>query len=136
MQGEQPATCGEGLAANAVVPEKVGAFVGAMAELLQNHTRALDGRDSNARLEREAYEDLIEQLRAIASGLGTLAAAMRGYRDLPAAPHDERLLADQRSNDVFTAFIGAEEALLGQLRKGVDSHRAMLSAMGPAKLNE
>jgi hypothetical protein len=55
MQDEQPATCGEGLAANAVVPEKLGAFIEATAELLQNHMRTLDGRDANAHLERERF---------------------------------------------------------------------------------
>jgi hypothetical protein len=131
MQDEQPASCGEGLAANAVVPEKLGAFIGAMAELLQNHTRALDRGDANARLELHAYEDLVEQQRAVTSSLGALAAAMKGYRDLPAAPHDERLLADQKSIEVFSAFIDAEEELLGQLRKSVASHREMLNAMAP-----
>jgi hypothetical protein len=130
MQDEQPATCGEGLAASAVIPEKLGAFIGAMAGLLRNHMRALDRGDADARRELEAYEDLVEQQLAIASSLSTLAAAMRGYRDLPPAPHDEHLLADQKSVDVFTVFISAEEELLGQLQKGVDSHRAMSNAMG------
>lgn len=135
MQDEQPATCGEGLSANAVVPEKLGIFIGAMAELLQNHMRALDRSDPNARLEREAYEELVKQQRAIASSLSALAAAMRAYRNLPAAPHDEGVLADQRSAEVFTAFLGAEEELSGQLQKGIDSHRAMLNAMEPGRSN-
>lgn len=132
MQDEQPATCGQGLAASAIVAEKLGAFIGAMAELLQDHTRALDGRDANARVEHAAYEDLVKQQRAIASSLSTLAATMRGYRDLPAAPHDESVLADQRSIDVFTALIVAEEELLGQLQEDVESYRAMLNATGPS----
>ena len=125
----QPSTCGEGLAANAIVPERLGKFIGAMAELLQNHMRALDGSDPNARLEFEAYDDLVGQQRTVAASLATLAAAMEGYRDLPAAPHDVHLLADQRSIDVFAAFITAEESLLGQLKDGVESHHAMLNAM-------
>jgi hypothetical protein len=129
MQDEQPATCGEGLAANAVVPDRLRAFIGAMAELLQNHMRALDRGDSNARLELHAYEDLVGQQCAIASSLSALADAMRGYRDLPAAPHDKRLLADQKSIEVFAAFIQAEEELIGQLQRGLASHHAMLSAM-------
>ena len=55
---------------------------------------------------------------------------MRGYRDLPPAPHDMRVLADQRSVDAFGAFIGAEESLLALLQESVRSHREMLSAMG------
>jgi hypothetical protein len=130
MPEEQPATCGQGLALNAVVPEKLATLMSAMAELLQNHTRSLDPGDANARLERDAYEHLVREQRAVASSLSALADAMRGYRELPAAPHDEGVLADQRSLDVFGAFIGAEEEMLVQLQKNVRSHRAMSSATG------
>jgi hypothetical protein len=129
MQDEQPATCGEGLAANAAFPEKLGALIGAMAELLQNHTRSLDISDANARLERDAYEHIVEEQRAIASSLGSLAVAMRSYRDLPPAPHDEAVLADQKSIEIFAAFVGTEESLLAELQKSLRSHRAMLGAI-------
>ena len=109
MADEQPATCGEGLAANAVVPEKIAALFSAMADLLQNHTRSLDVGNANARLENDAYEHLVTDQCAIASTLRALGAKMKGYRDLPPTPHDMRVLADQRSVDVFGAFIGAEE---------------------------
>ena len=129
MPDEQPATCGEGLALNAVVPEKAAALISAMAELLQNHTRSLDPGDANARLERDAYDHLVRDQRAIASRLSALAAAMRSYRDLPAAPHDVSMLADQKSIDVFRAFIGAEEEMLVLLQENASKHRAMLSDM-------
>ena len=61
--------------------------------------------------------------------LSALAATMRGARDLPRAPHDETALADQKSIDVFRAFIGAEESMLALLQENVREHRAMLSAI-------
>jgi hypothetical protein len=132
MPDEQPATCGEGLALNAVVPERIAALLNAMADVLQGHTRSLDAGNANARLERETYERLVRDQRAIASSLSALVEAMRS-RDLPPAPHDERALSDQRSIDVFRAFIGAEEDMLALLQENVREHRAMLSARGPAK---
>jgi hypothetical protein len=46
-------------------------------------------------LEREAYDRLIKNQQAVATSLQALAAAMRSYRGLPIAPHDESTLTDQ-----------------------------------------
>ena len=120
-------TCGKGLAANAALPAKLGALMAAMAELLDNHTRALVATDANSGLERAAYERLVKDQRAIAASLGALAAAMESYRGLPAAPHDESVLADQRSREVFADFIDAEEAAAALLQEQIKEYRAMLS---------
>ena len=130
MPDEHPATCGQGLAANAVLPEKMAALISAMAELLQNHTRSLDGGDANAQPEHDAYERLVSDQRTIASSLGALGSAMRGYHDLPPAPHDMRSNCRSKIGRRFEAFIGAEEDLLALLQESVRSHRAMLSTMG------
>ena len=87
MPDIKPATCGQGLAANAALPEKLSALASAMADMLQNHTRSLDISDGNARLERDAYDHLVAGQRDVAARLNALSDAMRGYRDLPAAPH-------------------------------------------------
>ena len=126
---DEPQTCGEGLAAHAALPEKIGALMQAMAMVLQNHTRSLDLNDENARMERDAYDRLVGEQRAIASGLRALAAAMRGYRDLPAAAHDASALADRTSLDAFALLVQAEESVLALLQVTVAEHRAMLRAM-------
>jgi hypothetical protein len=120
-------TCGKGLAASAVLPAKLGALMAAMAELLDNQTRALAADDANSALERGAYERLVKDQRAIAASLNGLAAAMESYRELPTAPHEESALADQRSRDVFAAFIAAEEAAAALLQEQISEYRAMLS---------
>lgn len=119
-------TCGKGVAANAIVPEKLGSFMQAFAELLEDHTRSLDLEDANARVERDAYLHLVREQRAIAAHLERLAGAMRGYRDLPMGAHDETVLADQRSRETFAAFIHAEEELTALLRADTEEHKAML----------
>jgi ribosomal protein S12 methylthiotransferase accessory factor YcaO len=125
MQDEQQ-TCGKGLAANAALPERIGALMQAMAELLQNHTRSLNLSDANAALERNAYDVLIQAQRDIASRLDALAATMRSYRDLPIGKHDERALTDQTSLDVFGSFIRAEQNVVSLLQQNIATHRAML----------
>jgi hypothetical protein len=128
MQDEQP-SCGRGLAAHAALPEKLAALLSAMAGLLENHTRSLPPEDADALAEREAYDRLVEDQRAVATSLEALAAAMRSYRGLPIAPHDESTLADQRSLHVFDSFIRAEEGVLALLRKSLDEHCAMRNEM-------
>jgi hypothetical protein len=128
MQDEQP-TCGKGLAAHAALPEKLGALLAAMAELLENHTRSLPLEDANALLEREAYDRLSKDQHVVAASLKALAAAMRSYHGLPIASHDESTLTDQRSLHVFDSFIRAEEGVLVLLQRSVDEHRVMRSDM-------
>jgi hypothetical protein len=122
---DEQATCGKGLAAHAAVPETLGALLSATADVLANHVRSLDPTDADARLERRAYQRLTEDHRAAAATLDALAAAMRSYRDLPMAPHDETVLADQTSRAVFAAFLKAEEHALDLLRRMATEHAAM-----------
>lgn len=79
--------------------------------------------------QREAYDRLIKDQQAVATRLEALAAAMRRYRGLPIAPHDERTLTDQRSLHAFDSFIRAEEGVLALLQKTVDQHRAVRNGM-------
>ena len=123
------ATCGNGLAAHAALPEELGALLAAMAELLENHTRSLPLDDVNAMSERKAYDRLIKDQHVVATSLQALADAMRSYRGLPTAPHNESLLTDQRSLHVFDSFIRAEEGVLALVQRSVGEHHAMRTGM-------
>jgi hypothetical protein len=59
---KQP-TCGQGLAWNSILPEKLGALAAALAGVLAAHMQALDLQDVNSKQEYEAYKDLVRQLR-------------------------------------------------------------------------
>jgi hypothetical protein len=122
-------TCGKGLAANAALPKMLGALMATMADLLANHLRSLPSGDASADLERHAYERLINDQRSIAALLNGLAAAMKSHHDLPPAPHDESVLDDKRSRDVFVAFIDAEENGLTLLQEQTREYRAILESM-------
>ncbi|MBV9543637.1 MAG: hypothetical protein JOY61_04605 [Chloroflexi bacterium] len=47
-QGEAALTCGRGLAANAALPRLLSELMGAQADVLERHTRAIDTTDGNA----------------------------------------------------------------------------------------
>jgi len=128
MANDQP-TCGKGLAANAILPERLAALMNAMATMLENHTRALDPTETNGRLERDAYERLVRDQRALASGLEAFARAMEGNRDLPMARHNLAPLNDQASRAVLAAFIDAERDLITLLQKQTENHAVMLPQM-------
>ena len=128
MADDQP-TCGRGLAANAILPERLAALMHAMATMLENHTRALDPSETNGRLERDAYERLVRDQRVLASGLEALARAMVGNRDLPMAKHNMAPLGDQASRAVLAAFIDAERDLIALLQKQAENHAVMLAQM-------
>jgi hypothetical protein len=128
MADDQP-TCGKGLAANAILPERLAALMNAMATMLENHTRALDPSEANGRLERDAYERLVRDQRALASGLEAVARAMESYRDLPMAKHDMSPLRDRTSRAVLSVFIAAERDLIALLQKQAAEYEGMLGPM-------
>ena len=129
MAENEEQTCGKGVAANAVLPERTGAMLAAIADVLQNHTRALDGAEANGAQELEAYQRLVSEHRSAASALGGLAQLMRGYRDLPPASHDMAKLMDAASVEVMEAMLRAQEELFSLLQERVAQHTAMLRQM-------
>jgi hypothetical protein len=126
---EDEPTCGKGIAASAVLPERLSAVMRALADVLQNHVRALDLQEVNGKVEADAYQKVIAEHRAAGDQLGTLAATMRSYRDLPMAGHDMTVMMDQRSIDVFAALVGREQDLLALMKERVEEYDGMLQAM-------
>ena len=88
MDQQEDWTCGKGLAASAVLPERLGAVMAAMAEVLHVHMEALDLEDDDSRQEYDAYRRVSQQLGQVASQLDASAREMAAYRDLPMGRHD------------------------------------------------
>jgi hypothetical protein len=126
---EDEPTCGKGIAASAVLPEKLSAVMRALADVLENHVRALDLQEANGKAEADAYQKLIAEHRALGDGLEALAATMRRYRDLPMAGHDMTVMMDQRSIDVFATLVGREQELMTLIKERVEEYNGMLQAM-------
>ena len=55
-------TCGQGLAANAVIPAKLGELIASMAEILEVHTKALDAFAAFLTTEQQLLALLQERL--------------------------------------------------------------------------
>ena len=107
----------------------VSELIAALAENLERHVPTLDLTDENARRERDAYQRLSQEQRAIAEQLRATAEHMESYRDLPMARHDESKLADPRLIEAFQEFVRVEEELLDLLGKSLARDRPMIAAL-------
>lgn len=123
---DQP-TCGNGLAASAILPETLGQVTRAMAEVLPAHVPALDLNDANSRQEAAAYESLIRGLRLASGQLAATAQEMAGYRDLPMGRHDLEAMAGQV--EPFRTFVREKRRLLSLLQELDNEDQVMLEAM-------
>jgi len=129
MDQQDDWTCGKGLAASAVLPERLGAVMAAMAEVLHVHMEALDLEDDDSRQEYEAYRRVSRQLGQIASHLDASAREMAAYRDLPMGRHDMEAMRRPRVRESFEAFVGRKQELLTLLQESIESDREMLEQM-------
>ncbi len=127
MEHDDQPTCGEGLAANSVLPAKVAELMSARAEVLKVHTRALDLTDAAAQKELDAYTSLERAHRDVASELADLAKEMASYRDLPMGRHDMTIMSDPKGQmEAFRRFVGVEQELLGQLQATLVGEQKLL----------
>ena len=124
--GDRP-TCGEGLAANAVLPAKLAELMAARAEVLKRHTRALDLTDAAAQKELDAYTSLERAHRDVASELADLAEEMAGYRNLPMGRHDMTVMTDPKEQmEAFRRFVAVEQELLALLQATLEVEEKLL----------
>jgi hypothetical protein len=124
--GDRP-TCGEGLAANAVLPAKLAELMAARAEVLKRHTRALDLIDVTTQKELDAYTSLERAHRDIASELADLAEEMASYRNLPMGRHDMTVMTDPKGQmEAFRRFVAEERELLALLQTKLEAEEELL----------
>ena len=104
--------------------------MGAVATVLELHTKALDQGEANSRRELEAYKSLIKKHREIAAQLQATGKEMAGYRDLPMGRHNSKAMAAPENVRAFEMFVTVEEKLIALLQRRLESDRAMLQQMG------
>ena len=127
MDDVEESTYGKGLAAGADLPDRFSRLLAARAEVLDRHTRALDGNDPNSRREQEAYLDLVRRHRAVAADPLALATQMRSYRNLPMAEHDlEVMMAPSGQMAAFREFVDLERELVAWLTAHLRADEQML----------
>jgi hypothetical protein len=127
MDDDDQPTCGKGLAANAVLPAKLGELMAAQAEVLARHTRALDLTDAAARDELDAYTSLERAYRAVADDLNSLAREMAGYRTLPMGRHDMTVMTDPNGQmAAFQRFVEVKRELMTLLQANLETDETLL----------
>jgi hypothetical protein len=125
-------SCGQGLAENSALPAKLAPVIGALAENLEVHMKALDPKDENARKEHDAYRTVATELRRVGEELEAIASEMARHRDLPMGRHDEKAMSSPAVRAAFEKFVRAEQELLGMLQARREQDREMLASM-PAR---
>jgi hypothetical protein len=127
MNAHKPTTCGQGVAANAVLPAKLAELIAVRAEVLERHMKALDLSDPRSQLESEAYAELVASHRTAAASLKNLSEQMASYRDLPMGRHDIAAMSDPKGQmEAFGRFVSLERELLELLRSRLEQEDAML----------
>jgi protein subunit release factor A len=126
---EEPRTCGEGMAANAVLPAMLAALTATMADVLDVHTTALDLTDPNAKAEHDAYTRFVTEYRDITAKLEATAEQMAGSRDMPMAAHHERAMRAPEPIAAFEQLVAAKQNLLTLLQQQAEEDQQMLMQM-------
>jgi hypothetical protein len=126
---EEPSTCGQGLASQSILPDKLGELLAALARILEAHMRALDPADHDARMELDAYAALVTAYRDVGDRLSGIAVQMADYRSLPIAAHDEAAMSDAVAHRAFENYVRLEHELAALLQQHVQDDREMLREM-------
>ena len=126
---DAPQTCGLGLAEHSALPAKLAELSGAVAAILEQHTKALDLTDTSSWQELQAYRRLAKEHRDVAAQLHAIATEMADYRELPMGKHDETQMAASAAGDVFEQFVHREQELMTLLEKRLEQDRPMLAEM-------
>lgn len=126
MDMQEHPTCGKGLAFNSAMPEKVGHVMMAMADMLAAHMTALDLSDANARLEYDAYQNLVLKYRDVAAQLAATAKEMNGYWSLPIAKHDMDVMTQPKMRETFAKLVKDKQTLLDLLQQTTADDQKML----------
>jgi hypothetical protein len=128
MERDNQPTCGKGLAANADLPAKFAALLGARADVLERHMEALDPTDPASRQELDAYAALARTHREITGALERLAQERAAGRDLPMGLHDTAEMAHPAGQPAaFRPFVAAERELLAMLRANLAEEERLLA---------
>src|SRR5260221_75042 len=80
-------TCGQEMAADAEVPEKLARLMSHVSSNMEVHAKWVGEGPSGGR-ERDSLMVVAREYQAIADAAIRAASAMKAMRDIPAAPHD------------------------------------------------
>jgi uncharacterized protein YndB with AHSA1/START domain len=126
--GDDPPSCGSGLAQHASRPLRMAEMLAALGETLELHRAMLILDDKNSKREDDVYHELATAYDEVAAKLKKTAEQTAKQRDLPMGAHDETKWSDAHLRS-FTRFVKAQSALLSILRVAAENDEKMLASM-------
>ena len=124
-----PSTCGQGLAANAGLPDRMARLAAATAAVLEAHLPMLDRSDPQSRAEHAVYVELIDAHRKAAQQLRDASQQMARARDLPMGRHVDDADVNLAMGRAFAEFVESETSLHAALDARLTDDRQMLDGM-------
>ena len=91
MKGAEEATCGQEIAADSEVPEKLAQLMSHVAVNMETHAMWVAG-SAGGNLEHDRLMVVAREYEAIAAAAGRAASAMKDMRGIPPVQHDPALL--------------------------------------------
>ena len=87
----QGMTCGQEMAADSEVPEKLSKLMSHVASNMETHANWV-GAEGKGKLEHDSLMAVARDYRVIAEAAGRAAVAMRSMKNIPATTHDQARL--------------------------------------------
>ena len=123
---ESQRTCGHGLAEHSVILAKLAELMASRAENLELHMEALDPNDSNSRKEYDAYLELANEHREIASQLEATNKKMAGHWNLPMGRHDQHVMSAPKVLEAFRRYVKVEQELQALIQQMVEEDQKLI----------
>ena len=126
-------TCGQELAASAVVPEKIAELMSHVAVNLRAHGAWVGDRTEAAKAEQEAMRSVAEHYERIARAAADAAAKMRSLNDLAPAPHDPATFELPEFRRWMREKIRMQRELAELITEHAAASEVALERLGPAE---
>ena len=120
------------MAEHSALPRKLAELTDSVRGVLELHMKALDLTDPASKKELEAYRQLVNAHRDVATQLHALGREMAGYRDLPMGRHDVAAMMTPAVGDAFERFVNLERELITLLEERLEQDGPMLAEMRAA----
>ncbi len=122
----QEETCGQELAASAVVPEQFAALFRHVAVNLRDHAAWVGAASASAKREHDAMLDVAHGYDAMSVDAQRTASLMRTLDNLPAAPHDPERLDREKFLAWMKTKIELQRGLAGMLLEHAEQSERVL----------
>lgn len=126
----QDETCGQELAASAVIPERLAALFEHVAANLRDHAAWVGTATADAKREHDAMMDVAHGYEAISVAAQRTATLMRTLEHLPTASHDPKKMDREKFLAWMKTKIDLQLELASMLMEHAEQSQRVLREMG------